>query len=243
MLKLLINIVIITLVSLIGANSFGNTVNRAGNDVYLLKAFIGDKVIHENMVGFSTNRIEIDLDKCIQIDYLSAYEQLVLDCSAQVQELAKQHGSDKLTPLLRPFIVNGHKSNGTVYTQTLNCSVIEVETAIKNSALNAVSFDGIGFFVNGRLTFIKKDSLHQISQVTLKEKSTPATIHRFIDISLCWRGSMSSSMNQDYELKPYASFFDAKTDTTYNNWENYTGNHIINFRGSKVIDRGNELTN
>ena len=102
------------------------------------------------------------------------------------------------------------------------CTVTEIRTVTAQTALDAPSFTGIGFFHNehSELRTITREQLDErdYGAVTLRDGHTPARVHGFAALSACWRGTASSTYNHRESFKPFAEFVSAD-GTKHRRWE------------------------
>ena len=214
-------------------------VDQTSIDTQLLEAWYSQKVIKDNFVGFDDASVRIDLEACPEIS------EFTRDCSEQVQALTRLEADGPVSPLLRPFTVGFQAdAGGRLYAEGLNCSLMEIRTVTQGTALAADSFAGLGFFADGAMAFVPAEALHPVGETTIAAGNEAATIHRFIDVDICWAGTMSSSMHQSYAFKPYARF-DATGDDgvlrVYRNWESVPNDHVLGPQRTRRIDRRDAL--
>lgn len=201
------------------------TTDKAGQDVTVLQAWIGQTVGRRYENGYQLGDLALSLDRCHGDD-----------CTAAAQSLL---GSQ----LVGPFRYSADHSG--------QCETVEIRTVIREAAFEAPSFKGIGLYVSslGEPVLVSKERLAgraDSGRVTLADGS-PARVHRFVVKGTCFGlgGNGGSLYRRGYDLKPFAQFDVAETDTSYRVWDSVEGNYRLGRKadGSWVqsFDRQGEL--
>jgi hypothetical protein len=216
----------------VSEGALGAVEEKDGNDITVLQAWFGESVVHTgwwNPRGYKL----IDMSRCGSND-----------CTAEAERAMQLPGSEKPSPMIGEFRYSGDRSGV--------CEVIEVRTIVKDGALSAPSFQGVGFYVaaygpwNGSVKEIGKDRLHEVGKVKLKG-GEPGTVLRFIMQGMCFGqgGNGGSIYSRNFQFKPFARFdADGKT---HHVWDSVKDNYFLgrkdypNRDWVQSFDRQNEL--
>lgn len=182
--------------------------HRAGRDVAVLQASIGQTVGRVFDSGFQLGDLVLDLSRCAGDDCSDA-AQNVLDGA-----------------LVGRFIYDARLSG--------HCETVEVQTAIRDDAFDAPTFKGIGFHFSpspGGEAFVSKEVLEAraaFGHAKLKDGSN-VLVHRFVMRGVCFGmgGSGGALDKRSYEFKPYAQFDVVSTDTSYRIWDAVSKNYHL----------------
>ena len=117
------------------------------------------------------------------------------------------------------------------YSEDFNCRVLDIVTASRTDALPYAS--GIGFYFAGEVTYFPMSDLASAGEVTLANGES-GTLHDFGALTICWRGSMSSSSSARYEFKPFMMF--EADGACYFNWDAVPENYLVS-SGVSAFDR------
>jgi hypothetical protein len=157
------------------------------------------------------------------------------DCTAAAAALLALPGHAP-SPFVNPLHFTPQRSG--------RCEIVELRTVTRLAALDAESFAGIGFWIDGIETFIPAAQLDEVGRTTLRDGS-PAVVHRFLAAGMCFGlgGNTGSILMRRYDWKPYARFDDAGAQ--YRNWDQVSVNAHLG-RGSdgsfvSSFDRQGEL--
>lgn len=120
-------------------------------------------------------------------------------------------------------------------SENFNCQQLEITTVTRTDALPFAS--GIGFYYDGHTAFVPASELEAIEEVTLANGES-GTVHQFGGLTLCWAGSMSSSMSQVTNFKPFVVY--EAGDTCYVGWDSVPENYRITV-STRFFDRSPEL--
>lgn len=199
--------------------------NQPGQDVTVLQAWIGQTVGRRYANGYQLGDLALDLSRCSGED-----------CGGAAQSV------------LASELVGGFRYSADYSGQ---CETIEIRTVIRDSALDAPTFKGIGLYVSslGEPVLVDKSRLAgraDSGRVTLADGS-PGHVHRFVVKGMCFGlgGNGGSLYRRSYDLKPFAQFDVPETDTSYRVWDSVDQNYFLGRKadGSWVpsFDRQNEL--
>ncbi len=168
---------------------------------------------------------QVDLDRCqlkeVTQDSLSNYKVYDADCTFMLQSLIG-------APLAHKVVIRYYKEQGSErMSSDWRCYLTEIRSMIKDSALASDTFDRVGFYHSaGAIHFVDKPSLKRVGLVRLKDSGEAASVFRFVSLSRCWAGSMSSSMNQTERFKPFVDF--KSGDGLYHRrWEDVPSNFML----------------
>lgn len=162
------------------------TSDTSGGDVALLQVWIGETAGLRYESGTALG------DKVLSRDQCSG-----ADCRAAAQSVY-----DSL--VVGPFDYDFERSG--------RCETVEIRTVLRESALRAPTFRGIGLHLSTTAgpVFVDKATLDgrpAAGRVTLAD-GTPGVVHRFVARGMCFGlgGNGGSIAMRHYELKPFAAF-------------------------------------
>lgn len=223
----------------------------AKDDVQVLQAWISS--LSSETITISPHAdnyygIHIDARTCTSVSDTE------LDCTDVLRRQALVNG--EASPLMHRLIVSKRFLNPS---STLYCRKLEVRTVTKVSALESPVMTGIGFFADrnarqeslglqyndGHEIWIAKGDLHKVGETTLAS-GEPAVVHRFFDAPFCVSAGSASGeylAKVRYALKPYVQYDvrDGADVKVYKQWENVSGDHLLDYSGRYSFDRQEAL--
>jgi hypothetical protein len=143
------------------------------------------------------------------------------DCTVPVEEALRQPGAAQTSPLIAPLLYTRFVSGA--------CEMIELRVVVRQGALDASTFAGLGFyysFTPAQIVSVPKSRLHAIASVTLKD-GTPAVEHRLLAPGMCFGqgGNSGSIYRRRYELRPFARFATATTE--HRVWDDVSQDYLL----------------
>ncbi len=223
--------------------------HQASNDITVLSARISGRFAPDtNTVPADFN---VPVDSCNIVDFreydgfdcqfYDICEELTVDCTNQLERMTgltwiNDARFDNVLHVADFGEGGGPFASEKYYAEGMNCSVLEIRTVSRADALpHAV---GMGFYMDGAFTYFDLRDVHPAGEVTLANGER-GVIHEFGATTLCWAGSISSSM-RDHEFKPFLRFDAEDTDTCYFNWDRVESNYVIS-SWTREFDRAHEL--
>ncbi len=211
------------------------TVDQRASDITVLQAWHGKSYALDLPGHFPGG--ELDKQECSEVGNYSSGSAIyrTVRCSSELERKAKLDGFADRSPLLNDSLhmYASIPSEGREYWQTGRCEIVEFRTVIRDAALNAASFTGIGFYLSPGHTqdgstrfYVAKNRLHAVGHVTLVDGS-PATVHRFIAQGMCFGlgGNGGSIYSRRYKFRPYARF--ASDGFEHQVWDDVAKDYLL----------------
>lgn len=217
-------------------DALSTTTDSVGNDVQVLQVWTRGNVIPRSGLTISRSPGDIELNadttrcKALGTSTWGAWTEDKIDCSDLLIDMLKE-GGVKAPSLSSSRFTISTRSPSQRYIDPDFCKLLEVRVLVKDEALNAATFKGIGFYTSNGDTFAEKADLTTVGHTTLKTGEA-ASVLRFTAQSTCISGarnSTSGNMYQTYELKPYARFDvpEGSDVRRFRVWESIEGNHRL----------------
>jgi hypothetical protein len=187
-----------------------HVVDSVGRDVTLLQAWLGTRITGSDQPpALSGQRFEVA--GCIGDD-----------CTAVAEQVLRLPNTEQVSPMIAPF----HYINSSGL-----CEMLELRTVTRQSALDAASFAGLGFFYSSgepSIGFVPRERLHAVGEVTLRD-GAKAVVHRFLAPGMCFGrgGNTGSILARRHELKPYARFSVPETAEAYRVWDDAQSDYLL----------------
>jgi hypothetical protein len=182
---------------LVGVLALGTVFDQSSGDVASLQAWLGP-TITGSAESPSLGGDRFDEGACVGGD-----------CTAAAAALLALPGHAP-SPFVKPLHFTPQRSG--------RCEIVELRTVTRLSAVEAESFAGLGFWIDGIETFVPAAQLDEVGRTTLRDGS-PAVVHRFLAAGMCFGlgGNTGSILQRRYDWKPYARF--DVPGAQYRNWD------------------------
>jgi hypothetical protein len=235
------NLATLALGALLALPAFAQSFEESGGgtDVQVLQAWYGNGI--NGTFGFDVDtrpQIRVDFSKCPVVSESESFSTIrqIRDCLPEVQKAARLDGSaSQLSPMVGTYDEDTYvykSSNAGLSSRFFGCSTVEIRTVSPKDLLNESSFDGLGLSYDGLVTFVPKNELHAVGEVTLKD-GRAAVVHRFLGVALC---KVAGAGKYSAQITSFNAF--AQYQGRYRRWELKNGNHAIGFANGNKTSNG-----
>lgn len=241
------------------SSSLASTSDNRGNDITVLQAWLGQTVM-VTIDGFFGGDLQLARTACPIVrdeTFGSGTVEHHVQCDREIEQKARLSGFTQDSPLVNEgaLYTYGEEGPNHFYAISGECELVEMRTVLRDAALNAATFTGVGFYLAGGFStidnrsqfFVAKDRLHAVGHVRLAD-GAPATVHRFIARGSCFEtgGNGDSLAHRHFELRPFAQYGEGGND--FKVWDQVPADYKLGFvfespqsHFVQGFDRQNEL--
>jgi hypothetical protein len=206
-------------------------INKEGRDIQTLAANVGPRLHFHVSDAFGPGDLRISPRDC---DVRSAE---YFDCTEALRwELGRSLGYETVV-FLRPLLLKAEEDRS--FPKGVSCSLIELRTLIRRAIWENKTFEGIGFYADGTLSFLEKSQLLVQKDAFLLVNNEPVIVHTVMDVGLC---QSAEAVQENYAFKAFVQFTGPAAEQATRVWESKPVDYRLSLQpGQRGFDRTLEI--